>query len=88
MSGTEEPRRRPLPDEAAVLVEAVRAWSADPDVRAQLATATASLLEAGAALLDTVAEQQRAREPETSDAPTEPEAPGADGPEADGSEAT
>ena len=61
MSGAEGPRRRPLTEEAAELVEALRAWSADPEVRARLATATASLLEAGAALLDTVAERQRAR---------------------------
>jgi hypothetical protein len=73
-------RRRSLPEEATQLVEAVRAWSADPAVRAQLATAATSLLEAGAALLDTVAERQRAREsrPEPPRAPGRPAAPSED----------
>jgi hypothetical protein len=49
-------------------------------VRAQLATAATSLLEAGAALLDTVAERQRAREsrPEPPRAPGRPAAPSED----------
>ena len=61
MSTGEEPRRS-LAEEAAELVEAVKVWSTSPEVRAQLATATASLLEAGAALLDAVADRHRATE--------------------------
>ena len=56
-----DPRARSVTEEAAELVEAVREWSASPEVRARLATAATSLLEAGAALLDTVAARQRSR---------------------------
>ena len=78
----QEPQRRSLADEATELVEAVRTWSATPEVRAQLATAAASLLQAGAALLDTVAERKRADESGAGGDPAEVDEPEADGPEA------
>ena len=57
----EGPRPRSVTEEAAEVVAAVREWSADPEVRAKFATAATSLLEAGAALFDTVAERHRSR---------------------------
>ena len=72
MSEGADPRRPSLPEEAAELVEAVKAWSSDPEVRARLATAASSLLEAGAALLDTVAERQRARQEGSEPPPDDP----------------
>jgi hypothetical protein len=77
MTDAEDTPRRSIAEEAAELVEAVRTWSASPEVRAQLATASSSLLEAGAALLDAVAERKGAREsgPEPPAAPDVGEAP-------------